>query len=101
MNKTLEPFTLIQGGKAYGKTTLIIATLVVLALFLLGSTLSELRMILLNMDLSLCDLRRRLALIPTDAQAFSFTVTAEPIPVTLPKVALSPMVSTDERTENT
>lgn len=95
-----EKFTVIQGSMGRSKTTLIGALILGAGLFLLGSILLDLHLTILNVDLALCDLRRKLARIRTDVQDFSFTVTASPTPATVRKDAFAPIPEV-ERTENT
>ncbi len=96
-----KQFTVIPGLRRNGKTTLILLGIVALGLYLLGFMLSDLLFTVQNLDLQLCDLRRKLARIPTGVPPLKFTGTVSITPEPPPTVAYAPPPPADERTENT
>lgn len=92
--------SVIPGHMAPQRITRILLATLALGLFLLAYTLSDLHLTLLNMDLALCDLRRKLGRMNTDAPVSSYTATVSLTPVTAPKAAYAPTDQTEERTEN-
>lgn len=96
-----ETFTLIQGFRASGKTTLILSVIAGWVLFLLAITLLDLRSCLLLLDAQLCDLRRKLAQKHTDVPALNYTGTVILTPERPRTDASAPSPHRDFQTENT
>jgi len=76
------PLQLIRGTTERNKIIPLALAILAVGLCLSVFMISDLQLMILNLDLALCDLRRKLAQIPKGVQDFSFTVTASPIPAT-------------------
>ncbi len=95
------PFTLIQGLKENGKTTLILCVMLALAVSLLGITLSDLYFYLHSLDVELCALRRKLEQIPSGDPVLKYTATVTLTPEQRRTDASAPLPLRDFQTENT
>lgn len=96
-----EQFSVIPGSKASGKTTLILFVMLALVLSLQGLILSDLLSYLAVLDLSLCDLRRKLERKPLDVRDLKFMGTVSLTPAQRPTDAYVQPPQAEERTENT
>lgn len=74
--------SVIPGGKDIARTTLIVLMIQTLGLFLLAYGLSELLLMIQNLDLALFRLRQMLQQKHTDGAVFIFTETAQVTPET-------------------